>query len=52
LETVPNTIKIAPVSEMTALVTLSVKIIRTDGIVKGMINFCIPYHLVEPILRK
>ena len=52
LETVPNTIKIAPVSEMTALVSLSVNAIRIEGIVNGMINFCIPYPLAESILGK
>jgi len=48
LETDPQTIKIAPASEMTALVTLAVNIAGIDG----MINFCIPYPVIEPVLGK
>ena len=46
LETDPKSIKIAPESEMTALVTLAVQIMG----INGMINFCIPFPVVQPIL--
>jgi flagellar motor switch protein FliM len=41
-------IKLAPPSEMTALITLEVKI---EGI-QGMMNYCIPFSVIEPILEK
>jgi flagellar motor switch protein FliM len=48
LETDPKSIKvIAPVSEMTVLVSLAVNIIG----INGMINFCIPFPVIESVFR-
>jgi flagellar motor switch protein FliM len=44
----PKLIKLAPPSEMTALITLEVKIEE----VQGMMNYCIPFPVIEPILEK
>ena len=44
----PKLIKLAPPSEMTALITLEVKIEGTQG----MMNYCIPFPVIEPILEK
>jgi flagellar motor switch protein FliM len=48
IETDPKFIKIAPPAEMTALVTLEAKI----GGAMGMLNLCIPYPVIEPVLGK
>jgi len=48
LETDPKSIKIAAIHEMTALATIAVKIMNIDG----MINFCIPFSVIEPVLDK
>jgi flagellar motor switch protein FliM len=49
----PKLIKLAPPEEMTALITLEVKIEDTlvSGI-QGMMNYCIPFPVIEPILEK
>ena len=48
IEPAPKLIKLAPPSEMTALITLEVKIAD----VQGMMNYCIPFPVIEPILEK
>jgi flagellar motor switch protein FliM len=48
IETDPKFIKLAPPAEMTALITLEAKI----GGAVGMLNFCIPYSTIEPVLGK
>jgi len=48
IEPDPKFIKLAPPSEMTALITLEVKIEGTQG----MMNYCIPFPVIEPILEK
>jgi flagellar motor switch protein FliM len=48
IEPDPNLIKLAPPSEITALITLEVKV---EGI-QGMMNYCIPFPVIEPILEK
>lgn len=48
IETNPQFAQIVPPSEMVVLVTLETKV----GEVEGMINFCIPYITIEPIISK
>ena len=48
IETNSQFAQIIPPSEMTALITLSIKI----GTVEGLMNFCIPHSVLEPILEK
>jgi len=48
IEPDPKFIKLAPPSEMTALITLEVKIADKQG----MMNYCIPFPVIEPILEK
>lgn len=48
IETNSQFAQIIPPNEMTALVTLSIKV----GEVEGFINVCIPYIVVEPIMDK
>lgn len=48
IETNPQFAQIVPPSEMVVLVTLETKI----GDVEGMINLCIPYITIEPIISK
>jgi flagellar motor switch protein FliM len=48
IETNPQFAQIVPPSEMVVLVTLETKIER----VEGMMNFCIPYLTIEPIISK
>ncbi|MDR3120562.1 MAG: flagellar motor switch protein FliM [Clostridiales bacterium] len=48
IETNPQFAQIVSPNEMIALVTLNVKI----GDVEGMMNICIPYMVVEPIMSK
>jgi flagellar motor switch protein FliM len=48
IETNPQFAQIVPPSEMVVLVTLETKV----GDVEGMINFCIPYITIEPIISK
>jgi len=48
IEPDPKFINLAPPSEMTALITLEVKIAETQG----MMNYCIPFPVIEPILEK
>jgi len=48
IEPDPKFIKLAPPSEMTALITLEVKVADTQG----MMNYCIPFTVIEPILEK
>jgi len=48
IEPDPKFIKLAPPSEMTALITLEVKVAETQG----MMNYCIPFPVIEPILEK
>ena len=48
IETNPQFAQIVPPNEMVVLVTLETKV----GEVEGMINFCIPYLTIEPIISK
>ncbi len=48
IETNPQFAQIVPPAEMVILVTLETKV----GDVEGMINFCIPYLTIEPIISK
>lgn len=48
IETNPQFAQIVPPSEMIVLVTLETKI----GEEEGMMNFCIPYITIEPIISK
>jgi flagellar motor switch protein FliM len=48
IDTSPQFAQIVPPTMMTVLINLEAKI----GDVEGMINFCIPYSTVEPIMEK
>lgn len=48
IETNPQFAQMVPPTEMVVLVTLETKI----GDVEGMMNFCIPYITIEPIVSK
>lgn len=48
IETNVQFAQVLPPNEMTALITLDVKI----GSVKGFFNFCIPHIVIEPITQK
>ncbi|MGI9256823.1 MAG: flagellar motor switch protein FliM [Salinispira sp.] len=48
IETNPQFAQIVPPTEMVILVTLETKV----GEVDGMMNFCIPYLTIEPIISK
>jgi flagellar motor switch protein FliM len=48
IETNPQFAQIVPPTEMVVLVTLETKV----GEVEGMMNFCIPYLTIEPIISK
>ena len=48
IETNPQFAQIVPPTEMAILVTLETKV----GEVEGMMNFCIPYLTIEPIISK
>ncbi|MFA6855700.1 MAG: flagellar motor switch protein FliM [Treponema sp.] len=48
IETNPQFAQIVPPSEMVVLVTLETKV----GDEEGMMNFCIPYLTIEPIISK
>ncbi|MCL2205195.1 MAG: flagellar motor switch protein FliM [Treponema sp.] len=48
IDTNPQFAQIVPPSDMVVLVTLETKV----GDVEGMINFCIPYLTIEPIVGK
>lgn len=48
IETNPQFAQIVPPTEMVVLVTLETKV----GEVEGMMNFCIPYLTIEPIVSK
>lgn len=48
IETNPQFAQIVPPTEMIVLVTLETKV----GEVEGMMNFCIPYMTIEPIVSK
>ena len=48
IDTNPQFAQIVPPTDMVVLVTLETKI----GDVEGMINFCIPYLTIEPIIGK
>ena len=48
IETNPQFASVVPPSEMVVLVTLETKV----GEVEGMMNFCIPYLTIEPIISK
>ena len=48
IETNPQFAQIVPPTEMVVLVTLETKV----GDVEGMMNFCIPYLTIEPIIGK
>ena len=48
IDTNPQFAQIVPPTEMVILVTLETKI----GDVEGMMNFCIPYLTIEPIISK
>lgn len=48
IETNPQFAQIVPPTEMVVLVTLETKVAEEEG----MINFCIPYLTIEPIISK
>lgn len=48
IETNPQFAQIVPPNEMVVLVTLETKV----GEVEGMLNFCIPYLTIKPIISK
>jgi flagellar motor switch protein FliM len=48
IDTNPQFAQIVPPTEMVVLVTLETKV----GDVEGMMNFCIPYLTIEPIIGK
>jgi flagellar motor switch protein FliM len=48
IETNPQFAQVVPPTEMVVLVTLETKV----GDVEGMMNFCIPYMTIEPIISK
>ena len=48
IETNPQFAQIVPPSEMVILITLETKV----GEVEGMMNLCIPYLTIEPIISK
>ena len=48
IETNPQFAQIVPPSEMVVLITLETKV----GDEEGMMNFCIPYMTIEPIISK
>jgi flagellar motor switch protein FliM len=48
IETNPQFAQIVPPTEMVVLVTLETKV----GEIEGMMNFCIPYLTIEPIITK
>jgi flagellar motor switch protein FliM len=48
IDTNPQFAQIVPPTEMVVLVTLETKV----GEVEGMMNFCIPYLTIEPIISK
>jgi flagellar motor switch protein FliM len=48
IETTPQFAQIVPPTDMVVLVTLETKV----GEVEGMMNFCIPYLTIEPIIGK
>ncbi|MDR1893273.1 MAG: flagellar motor switch protein FliM [Spirochaetales bacterium] len=48
IETNPQFAQIVPPNDMVVLVTMETKV----GEVEGMINFCIPYLTIEPIISK
>ena len=48
IETNPQFAQIVPPSEMVVLITLETKV----GDEEGMLNFCIPYITIEPIISK
>jgi flagellar motor switch protein FliM len=48
IDTNPQFAQIVPPTDMVVLVTLETKV----GDVEGMINFCIPYLTIEPIIGK
>lgn len=48
IETNPQFAQIVPPNDMVVLVTIETKV----GAVEGMMNFCIPYITIEPIISK
>ncbi len=48
IETNPQFAQIVPPNDMVVLITLETKV----GDVEGMLNFCIPYITIEPIISK
>ena len=48
IETNPQFVQIVPPTEMVVLVTLETKVLE----IEGMMNFCIPYLTIEPIISK
>ena len=48
IETKPQFVQIVPPGEMVVLVTLETRVEKTEGI----LNFCIPYITLEPIISK
>ncbi|HPH02672.1 MAG TPA: flagellar motor switch protein FliM [Spirochaetota bacterium] len=48
IETNPQFAQIVPPNDMVVLVTIETKV----GTVEGMMNFCIPYITIEPIISK
>lgn len=47
LESNPHFIQVVPDSDMTIIITLAVKI----GSTEGLINICLPYIVIEPIVK-
>ena len=48
IETNPQFAQVVPPNETIALIIMNIEI----GQIEGMMNFCIPYILLEPILDK
>ncbi|KXG77621.1 Flagellar motor switch protein FliM [Fervidicola ferrireducens] len=48
LETNPQFVQLVSPNEAVALITINAKVGQTDG----MINFCIPYIVIEPVMPK
>jgi flagellar motor switch protein FliM len=48
IESNPQFIQVVPGNDMTILITLQVKVAETEG----LINICIPYIMIEPIVDK
>jgi flagellar motor switch protein FliM len=52
IETDPESVKLYPPEEGVVLVTLEVTLEAKTGDVQGMVNFAIPYPVIEPVAEK